>query len=127
MAIVPWRILPQRPATATRLTSVVTFASSPGSRRPSTGIAHRPRPITCPRPRVASRVKFLQDTTPRGFDHRVLFKFIGCYMKIKEVFAYLCVSDADAAIDFYGHAFGAIEKFRLTEPSGRIGHAELDF
>ena len=32
-----------------------------------------------------------------------------------------------AAIDFYRKAFGATEKFRLTEPSGRIGHAELDF
>ena len=37
------------------------------------------------------------------------------------------MSDAAAAIDFYGRAFGATEKFRLTEPSGRIGHAELDF
>jgi PhnB protein len=33
---------------------------------------------------------------------------------------------AARAIDFYGRAFGAVEKFRLTEPSsGRIGHAEL--
>lgn len=48
-------------------------------------------------------------------------------MAIHEVFAYLCVSDAAAAIDFYQRAFGATEKFRLTEPSGRIGHAELDF
>jgi uncharacterized glyoxalase superfamily protein PhnB len=48
-------------------------------------------------------------------------------MKIEEVFAYLCVSDAQAAIDFYKDAFGASEKFRLTEPSGRIGHAELAF
>ena len=31
------------------------------------------------------------------------------------------------AISFYKTAFGATEKFRLTEPSGRIGHAELDF
>ncbi|QBE61834.1 VOC family protein [Pseudoduganella lutea] len=46
---------------------------------------------------------------------------------IKELFAYLCVSDAGAAIDFYRRAFGATEKFRLTEPGGRIGHAELDF
>ncbi len=28
---------------------------------------------------------------------------------------------------FYKQAFGATEKFRLTEPSGRIGHAELAF
>ena len=48
-------------------------------------------------------------------------------MKIHEVFAYLCVPDAGAAIDFYQRAFGVHEKFRLTEPSGRIGHAELDF
>jgi PhnB protein len=48
-------------------------------------------------------------------------------MKIHEVFAYLCVSDAAAAIDFYGRAFGVRERFRLTEPSGRVGHAELDF
>ena len=46
---------------------------------------------------------------------------------IKEVFAYLRVKDADKAIAFYGKAFGATEKFRLTEPDGRIGHAELDF
>jgi len=46
---------------------------------------------------------------------------------IKEVFAYLCVADAKAAVAFYEQAFGVKEKFRLTEPSGRIGHAELDF
>lgn len=46
---------------------------------------------------------------------------------IHELFAYLCVNDANAAIKFYSNAFGATEKFRLTEPSGRIGHAELDF
>lgn len=48
-------------------------------------------------------------------------------MKIEEVFSYLCVSDSAAAIDFYQRAFGAQEKFRLTEPSGRIGHAEMLF
>lgn len=46
-------------------------------------------------------------------------------MKIHEVFPYLRVADAAAAIDFYGRAFGAVEKFRLSEPTGRIGHAEL--
>jgi PhnB protein len=44
---------------------------------------------------------------------------------IHEVFAYLRVRDANAAIQFYSVAFGAVEKFRLTEPSGRIGHAEM--
>lgn len=46
---------------------------------------------------------------------------------IHELFAYLCVHDTAQAIEFYSAAFGAKEKFRLTEPSGRIGHAELDF
>lgn len=48
-------------------------------------------------------------------------------MSIHEMFPYLCVRDGNAAIDFYTKAFGAREKFRLTEPGGRIGHAELDF
>lgn len=46
---------------------------------------------------------------------------------IHELFPYLHVADAAAAIDFYVRAFGVREKFRLTEPSGRIGHAELEF
>ena len=48
-------------------------------------------------------------------------------MKIHELFAYLHVRNAAQAIDFYVKAFGAEEKFRLLDPSGRIGHAELDF
>lgn len=48
-------------------------------------------------------------------------------MVIHELFAYLCVRDAARAIEFYTKAFGAREKLRLTEPSGRIGHVELDF
>ncbi|MBX3245630.1 MAG: VOC family protein [Myxococcales bacterium] len=48
-------------------------------------------------------------------------------MSVHELFAYLRVQDAGAAIDFYTRAFGAKEKFRLTEPGGRIGHAELLF
>ena len=48
-------------------------------------------------------------------------------MTIHEVFPYLRVSSAAKAIEFYQQAFGATEKFRLTEPSGRIGHAELVF
>jgi uncharacterized glyoxalase superfamily protein PhnB len=46
---------------------------------------------------------------------------------IHEVFPYLRTRDASAAIEFYKIAFGAVEEFRLTEPSGRIGHAELKF
>jgi PhnB protein len=44
---------------------------------------------------------------------------------VHELFVYLCVRDSAAAIDFYARAFGATERFRLTEPSGRVGHAEL--
>ncbi|MEM7255535.1 MAG: VOC family protein [Pseudomonadota bacterium] len=46
-------------------------------------------------------------------------------MSIHELIVYLRAKDAAKAIDFYQSAFGAVEKFRLTEPSGRIGHAEL--
>ncbi|MFW6031738.1 MAG: VOC family protein [Myxococcota bacterium] len=48
-------------------------------------------------------------------------------MKTHELFAYLTVDDAASAIDFYTEAFGAKETFRLVEPGGRVGHAELDF
>lgn len=48
-------------------------------------------------------------------------------MASRELFAYLCVADAARAIDFYREAFGATELFRLVEPGGRIGHAEVDF
>jgi PhnB protein len=47
-------------------------------------------------------------------------------MTVHELFPYLNVKNAAAAIDFCAKAFGAREKFRLAEPSGRIGHAELD-
>lgn len=45
--------------------------------------------------------------------------------RIHEVFPYLRVKDAAAAIRFYTSVFSATERFRLTEPGGRIGHAEL--
>lgn len=48
-------------------------------------------------------------------------------MTIEAVISSLCVSDAATAIDFYQRAFGATETFRLAEPSGRIGHAEMAF
>jgi PhnB protein len=46
-------------------------------------------------------------------------------VEISEVYPYLRVHDAAAAIAFYEHAFGAHELFRLQEPGGRIGHAEI--
>ena len=48
-------------------------------------------------------------------------------MAVHELFPYLCVTDTARAIEFYTKVFGAREKMRLTEPSGRIGHAEIDF
>ncbi len=39
--------------------------------------------------------------------------------------AHATVHDAKAAIAFYVKAFGAVELFRLAEPSGRVGHAEI--
>ena len=44
---------------------------------------------------------------------------------ILSVRPYLRLRRAADAIAFYTRAFGAVEVFRLTEPSGRIGHAEL--
>jgi PhnB protein len=38
---------------------------------------------------------------------------------------YLAVADADKAIDFYKRAFGAVERYRLPRPDGRVGHAEI--
>jgi PhnB protein len=42
--------------------------------------------------------------------------------------AYFVVNGGAEAIRFYEAAFGAVEVFRMTDPSdGRIGHAELRF
>lgn len=46
-------------------------------------------------------------------------------IQVKHLYPYLHVCGAAKAIDFYVRAFGAEELFRLTEPSGRIGHAEI--
>jgi uncharacterized glyoxalase superfamily protein PhnB len=46
---------------------------------------------------------------------------------IREVFPYLHVRDAAAALDFYARVFGAEETFRLADASGRVGHAEMRF
>lgn len=39
--------------------------------------------------------------------------------------AHLVTTDTARAIEFYGRAFGARELFRLVEPSGKVGHAEI--
>lgn len=38
---------------------------------------------------------------------------------------YITVKDGAAAIDFYKRAFGAEEVVRMTDPSGRVSHADL--
>src|SRR5262245_17549704 len=38
---------------------------------------------------------------------------------------YLCLKGAAAAIAFYGKAFGAVEVMRISQPDGRVGHAEV--
>lgn len=43
----------------------------------------------------------------------------------QSVTAHLIAQDASAAIAFYARAFGARELYRLVEPSGKVGHAEL--
>ncbi len=52
---------------------------------------------------------------------------IGMDHPIREAFPYLRVRSATEAIEFYKTAFGAVEEFRLSEPNGRVGHAELKF
>lgn len=44
---------------------------------------------------------------------------------VRSMSLYICVANANAAIDFYREAFGAKELWRLVEPDGKIGHAEL--
>jgi PhnB protein len=38
---------------------------------------------------------------------------------------YLIMRDAAKAIDFYKAAFGAVELFRMADPSGKVMHAEI--
>lgn len=45
---------------------------------------------------------------------------------VRSVSIYLTVTNAAAAIEFYRDAFGAKELWRLTEPDGKIGHAQLE-
>src|SRR5688500_4663964 len=41
------------------------------------------------------------------------------------VSAYLIIDGASDAIDFYTDVFGASERMRMGDPSGKVGHAEL--
>jgi PhnB protein len=43
----------------------------------------------------------------------------------RTVTPYLCVRGGAAAIEFYKKAFGATELGRMQDPSGSVGHAEI--
>lgn len=45
--------------------------------------------------------------------------------KLYPLIPHLIVAGAARAIEFYVRGLGAVEVYRLTEPSGRVGHAEL--
>ena len=38
---------------------------------------------------------------------------------------YLIIGGAARALEFYKRVFGAVEKFRMEGPDGRVGHAEI--
>ena len=38
---------------------------------------------------------------------------------------YLIIKDAASALEFYKRAFGAAELMRMTDPTGKISHAEI--
>ena len=38
---------------------------------------------------------------------------------------YLIINGAARAIEFYKKAFGAVEQFRMAQPDGSVGHAEI--
>ncbi len=45
---------------------------------------------------------------------------------MNKLIPYLCCSPATASIDFYKAVFDAKELYRLVQPTGEIGHAELE-
>lgn len=45
--------------------------------------------------------------------------------RISALGVYLCVDGAAAALDFYARAFGAVERVRMVDEQGRVGHAEI--
>jgi len=44
---------------------------------------------------------------------------------VRSMSFHICIAGASAALDFYRDAFGAKELMRLTEPDGKVGHAEI--
>src|SRR5216684_847568 len=132
LATPPWRISPWTLGTVISLTLPASFAPLPVSHRFSTGLHLRSTRIMFRSafPGISSEAgRSISFKTPRPKNEtsRGLVHSKGLRMKIHELFAYLHLKGAAKAIEFYTQVFGAKEKFRLVEPSGRIGHAELDF
>ncbi len=50
---------------------------------------------------------------------------VGPAITVLEAYPYLRLRGAAEAIAFYKRVFDAQELFRLTEPGGRVGHAEI--
>jgi PhnB protein len=67
------------------------------------------------------------DDSPQRTTHNPISEstFGDAMTDVQEVYPYLRVHNTSEAIEFYARAFDAKEQFRLTEPSGRIGHAEI--
>jgi PhnB protein len=78
----------------------------------------------------------LRDLPRESFKERLLAEFKGRKQMsaiaepiaaVQQVLApYLALKNASQAIEFYKKAFGAKETMRLTQPDGRIGHAEIE-
>lgn len=45
---------------------------------------------------------------------------------VQIVTPYLCAKDAASALAFYRDVFGAVETNRMTDPSGKVAHAEIN-
>jgi len=69
--------------------------------------------------------KLPRKATPKKSAKRVARKVPPVPKGYHTVAAALCFQDAAFAIAFYENAFGAKEIFRLVEPGGKIGHAEI--
>jgi PhnB protein len=76
-------------------------------------------------PRESFRVQLREQLTRRDSMSSAIQKQIDA-PGVQRVALYMTVANASAAIEFYQAAFGAKEVMRLAEPSGKIGHAEIE-
>jgi uncharacterized glyoxalase superfamily protein PhnB len=83
-------------------------------RLPATPEAPRPEFAAALRGRVQAALGLWPDPTPAAAPA----------VEVR-VIPYLCVADGEAALRFYGEAFGAAEVMRVQDDTGKIGHAEF--